>query len=62
MARKQPAADQPQEPNLQQPAASESSPGLVRMKRDPEQFPAPHSADVHPNEVANYAAAGWQFA
>lgn len=31
----------------------------VHMIRDPEQFPAPHSADVHPDEVANYAAGGW---
>lgn len=33
--------------------------GLVKMTRDPEFYPAPHSADVHPDEVGNYAAAGW---
>ncbi len=33
---------------------------LVPMKRDPEQHPGgPHEADVHPDEVENYAAAGW---
>jgi len=31
---------------------------LVKMVRGPE-GPAPHSADVHPAEVDNYAAAGW---
>lgn len=31
----------------------------VRMSRDQEQFPAPHSADVHPDEVANFQASGW---
>ena len=29
------------------------------MIRDPEYWPAPHSADVHPDEVGNYAAGGW---
>lgn len=32
---------------------------LVPMVRDPGQWPAPHNADVHPDEVANYAAGGW---
>lgn len=36
------------------------APKLVKMHRDAEAFPEPHSADVHPDEVANYAAAGWQ--
>ena len=31
----------------------------VKMHREPEQFPAPHSADVHPAEVETYGAAGW---
>lgn len=34
----------------------------VKMTRNAEQFPAPHEADVHPSEVENYAAAGWQIA
>jgi hypothetical protein len=32
---------------------------LVRMQRDPDSYPAPHRADVHPDEVTNYAAGGW---
>lgn len=38
-----------------------AAPKLVKMKRD-ESGPAPHSADVHPAEVENYAAAGWEKA
>lgn len=34
----------------------------VHMTRDPETNEAPHSADVHPEEVANYAAGGWVVA
>lgn len=30
----------------------------VRMKRD-ESFPAPHTADVHPDEVANWKLHDW---
>jgi hypothetical protein len=29
------------------------------MVRDPNQYPAPHAADVHPDEVDNYRAGGW---
>lgn len=31
----------------------------VPMKRDPELFPQPHTADVHPDEVQHYEAAGF---
>lgn len=31
----------------------------VRMVRDAEAYPAPHTADVHPAEVENYAVGGW---
>jgi hypothetical protein len=31
----------------------------IRMKRDRGQYPAPHEADVHPDEVANYRIGGW---
>lgn len=31
----------------------------VRMERDPGAYPEPHAADVHPDEVANFAAGGW---
>lgn len=34
----------------------------VAMVRDSEQYPAPHVADVHPDEVENYAAGGWMAA
>ncbi len=33
--------------------------GTVRMVRDAEHYPAPHTADVHPAEVENYASGGW---
>jgi hypothetical protein len=29
------------------------------MVRDADAYPAPHSADVHPDEVENFAAGGW---
>ncbi len=33
---------------------------LVSMVRDPAQYPAgPHTAQVHPDEVGNYASGGW---
>lgn len=38
---------------------------LVKMVRSPfdsEDMPAPFEADVHPDEVANYAAHGWKVA
>lgn len=31
----------------------------IRMTRDPADHPAPHHADVHPDEVENYRAAGF---
>lgn len=40
--------------------AGASVAALVAMHRDPAEYPAPHSADVHPNEVANFLAAGWR--
>lgn len=35
---------------------------LVPMTRDASQHPAPHSADVHPDQVAEWQAAGWSVA
>lgn len=32
---------------------------FVQMTRDSEQYPPPYSADVHPDEVANFARGGW---
>lgn len=31
---------------------------LVKMVRD-ENYPEPHTAEVHPDEVVNYTDAGW---
>lgn len=35
---------------------------LVRMVRHADTNPPPHVADVHPDEVANYAKGGWAVA
>lgn len=32
---------------------------MIKMTRDPELYPAPHEADVHPDEVENYRAGGF---
>ena len=41
-------------------AKAPKGPKLVKMVRDEEQFPnGPHEADVHPDEVENFAAGGW---
>ena len=34
----------------------------IRMTRDPAFYPAPHSADVHPDEVENYRKGGFAVA
>lgn len=39
-------------------AKKEQDVKLVKMVRG-EEFPAPHAADVHPDEVNNYALGGW---
>ena len=60
MSKNQRAATQT--PTAAEQAAAEQAAaeqGLVKMIRDPEYWPAPHSADVHPDEVGNYAAGGW---
>lgn len=31
----------------------------IKMERDPEAYPAPHSADVHPEEVENFRLGGF---
>lgn len=45
-------------------AAAAAAPAvqLVNMTRDANAYPAPHTADVHPAEVDNFAAGGWQVA
>ncbi len=32
---------------------------LVKMVRDNDKYPAPHTALVHPDEVMNYYLGGW---
>ena len=34
----------------------------IKMIRSEDEFPAPHTADVHKDEVENFAAAGWTVA
>jgi hypothetical protein len=62
----EPAADteskMAKKPAAKAPAAdteSKADAKLVRMVRDADAYPAPHSADVHPDEVENFAAGGW---
>lgn len=40
--------------------AKPASPKFVKMTRSAEDYPAPHTADVHPDEVANFKVGGWQ--
>lgn len=40
----------------------DAGPALVHMTRDANAYPAPHTAEVHPAEVDNFAAGGWQVA
>lgn len=40
----------------------DAGPALVHMTRDASAYPAPHTAEVHPAEVDNYTAGGWQVA
>lgn len=42
------------------PAARTAPADSVKMVRDPESYPAPHVARVHPDEVENYRSGGWQ--
>lgn len=40
-------------------AAQQQSAQLVRMVRSTDDYPPPHTADVHPDEVANFSGGGW---
>ncbi len=43
--------------------AADAAVALVAMTREEPQFPGgPTTAEVHPEEVANYAAGGWRLA
>lgn len=56
MARK---AAAPIEGANEQEGTQDAKPQTVAMVRNPEEYPAPHSADVHPDEVQNYRVNGW---
>lgn len=50
-------------PANNQPVPPAKAPRLVKMKRDKDAHPhGPHEADVHPDEVANFASGGWEAA
>lgn len=36
-----------------------AAPKLVKLKRDAEVYPKPHTCECHPDEVENYASGGW---
>ena len=38
---------------------SPAKPTHIFMRRDPKEYPAPHRAHVHVDEVRNYAKGGW---
>ena len=57
-----PAGDQTPPAGDQTPPDGQPTVELVQMARDPEWYPAPHTADVHPNEVENFAGDGWVLA
>jgi hypothetical protein len=45
------------------PKAADKKEALIPMVRSVEAFPeGPHAADVHPAEVENFAAGGWEKA
>lgn len=50
-------------PEAQQDDADEQSQenaiAYVTMVRDPDKYDAPHTAQVHPDEVVNYYSGGW---
>lgn len=51
-----------QEQQAEDGADQQASVQTVRMTRDPDLNPAPHEADVHPDEVDHWVAAGWSVA
>lgn len=47
-------------PTAAKAPVAEKATGLVKMKRDPLIYAAPHECDCHPAEVQNFKAGGWQ--
>ncbi|HCM9127867.1 TPA: hypothetical protein R4104_001490 [Enterobacter asburiae] len=39
--------------------SQENAIAYVTMVRDPDKYDAPHTAQVHPDEVVNYYSGGW---
>jgi len=51
----------PPKVEIEEAATSSSSPSTVPMKRNAEQWPVgPHTAEVHLDEVDNWAKHGWE--
>lgn len=60
MAKKATEPEAPQ-PSQAEPEAPKAPVGkAVKMRRDAEIYPAPHVADVHPDEVESYRVGGWE--
>lgn len=56
MAKQKPEAEV-ENPEIDSDTASETH---ITMYRDPEFFPAPHTAHVHVDEVMNFSLGGWR--
>lgn len=58
------AAKMAQERNESQGETQEQAQKIafVKMIRNNEAYPAPHTANVHPDEVVNYQLGGWVVA
>lgn len=52
-----PEQEQELDKELEQEGANQIA--FVMMVRDEEKYPAPHTAQVHPDEVQNYYSGGW---
>ncbi|HHA1936220.1 TPA: hypothetical protein ACOEP6_004732 [Enterobacter ludwigii] len=47
------------EPVLPETPETPETPELIKMARDADHWPPPHTANVHPDEVRNYYPGGW---
>jgi len=52
-----PEQEQELDEELEQEGANQIA--FVMMVRDEDKWPAPHTAQVHPDEVQNYYSGGW---
>lgn len=54
-------ADEAETPETETKPAKSPKVATVKMVRDAELYPdGPHEADVHPDEVENFRAGGWE--